>query len=191
MKTATKEVNFLKATFVRNLLKAKSEPLSTASTNIGWGKNRLGQYCRYQMKINSRDLELLADYLNQYPSDLINKHPTQAIIDKWKKAQVNKNNKRLELKSKDVEDDPIKSDLSNLLLTNLATTVNNQSNSIEEILNCVHAIQKDVRAIKDGMNAEIAKRNEMDDKRQNYLMSNLKDIKAFERKMALNRHFNG
>lgn len=185
--------HFIKATLVKQLLNAKSESATVVSQKLGWNRNRLGQYLNYHMKINDEDLQKVADYFNQHKSALINYHPTKSVIAKYKKAQVNKNRTRKSQSttSNEKENKMSNDELSNMLLTNVATAVNNLSSDMEKISNAVSDIQSHIQHLEETIVKQNIEQKDTDDKRQTYLISQIKDLKTTIRNSVLDSHFRG
>lgn len=184
---------FIKATLVNQLLNARNESAAEVSQKLGWNRNRLGQYLNYHMKISDDDLQKVADHFNQYRSALINYHPTKAVLNKYEKAQVNKNRTRKSQSttSNEKENKMSNDELSNMLLTNVATAVNNLSSDMEKISNAVSDIQSHIQHLEETIVKQNIEQKDTDDKRQTYLISQIKDLKTTIRNSVLDSHFRG
>ena len=172
-----------------------------AEEDLGWSRSSMRQYLSYRSKLSDRRLNELATYFNQKnPSYLINYNPSKAQIQVYQEAQAKKAEIYQKVQSQNVEADPSTNDLSNnnatlnkildqlvVLTTEINKLKQNERDKQDYLISRIEESRN-----KDEEIIEILKKISSDsDKRQNYLVGQIKDIKSFEQKIGLNNHFNG
>lgn len=193
--------HFINAKVVKMMLATMGKTELQAEKDLGWSRTSLKQYLSYKSKLSDNRLNELAIYFNQSsPSYLINYNPTKAQMKVYQEAQIKKAERNKKMRGQNVEADPSTNDLSNnnttlnkildqlvVLTTEINKLKQNERDKQDYLISRIEESRN-----KDEEIIEILKKISSDsDKRQNYLVGQIKDIKSFEQKIGLNNHFNG
>lgn len=193
--------HFINAKVVKMMLDTMGKTERQAEEDLGWSRSSMRQYLSYRSKLSDKRLNELATYFNQKnPSYLINYNPSKAQIQVYQEAQAKKAEIYQRVQSQNVEADPSTNDLSNnnatlnkildqlvVLTTEINKLKQNERDKQDYLISRIEESRN-----KDEEIIEILKKISSDsDKRQNYLVGQIKDIKSFEQKIGLNNHFNG
>ncbi|PXZ24335.1 hypothetical protein DM469_00780 [Lactobacillus helveticus] len=201
--------HFINAKVVKMMLATMGKTELQAEKDLGWSRTSLKQYLSYKSKLSDNRLNELAIYFNQSsPSYLINYNPTKAQMKVYQEAQIKKaeRNKKMRGQNKqtilsannldnsdsnsiEIDDTTLNKILDQLVV--LTTEINklkqNERDKQDYLISRIEESRN-----KDEEIIEILKKISSDsDKRQNYLVGQIKDIKSFEQKIGLNNHFNG
>lgn len=193
--------HFINAKVVKMMLATMGKTEIQAEKDLGWSRTSLKQYLSYKSKLSDKRLNELAIYFNQRnPSYLINYNPTKAQMKVYQEEQIKKAERNKKMRGQNVEADPSTNDLSNnnttlnkildqlvVLTTEINKLKQNERDKQDYLISRIEESRN-----KDEEIIEILKKISSDsDKRQNYLVGQIKDIKSFEQKIGLNNHFNG
>lgn len=193
--------HFINAKVVKMMLDTMGKTERQAEEDLGWSRSSMRQYLSYRSKLSDKRLNELATYFNQKnPSYLINYNPSKAQIQVYQEAQAKRAEIYQRVQSQNVEADPSTNDLSNnnatlnkildqlvVLTTEINKLKQNERDKQDYLISRIEESRN-----KDEEIIEILKKISSDsDKRQNYLVGQIKDIKSFEQKISLNNHFNG
>ena len=193
--------HFINAKVVKMMLATMGKTELQAEEDLGWSRTSLKQYLSYKSKLSDKRLNELAIYFNQRnPSYLINYNPTKAQMKVYQEEQIKKAERNKKMRGQNVEADPSANDLSNnnttlnkildqlvVLTTEINKLKQNERDKQDYLISRIEESRN-----KDEEIIEILKKISSDsDKRQNYLVGQIKDIKSFEQKIGLNNHFNG
>ena len=181
-----RQPEFINKRQINSLLKALNCSASELSTALGWGRDTLPKYLRYQNKISKDKIDELADYFGQNPSSFIDYRPTLKIQKDYAKYQREREQRERTDIPKNLEASKIvagisKNDfeLTKNSLVNIITELNKERQENAEL-------KREVSELKDF----IKKLSEQEATRQGYTVKLLKDINSSLEQLKLAARFN-